>query len=102
MKTFFIKYLYAFVILIGSAGGAGILLAYQTCNSIHSPLAIINNKTVDYLLEIKTQEEFDMLEGEPLSTTFNNVSTIKLTYDIADRKIYFIQSCKRDLSEHRT
>lgn len=94
MKNFILKYLFAFIIIIGSAGGAGILLAYQNGKIIHAGGYNPLNKSVDYLMEIKSQVDFDLLKGDPLSSTFSNVSSINLTYDISEKKLYFMNSKK--------
>ncbi|MCY7361278.1 MAG: PEP/pyruvate-binding domain-containing protein, partial [Ignavibacteria bacterium] len=45
-------------------------------------------------MEIKSQSDFDLLKGDPLASTFSNVSSINLTYDISEKKLYFMQSKK--------
>lgn len=81
------KYVYAIVIVAASIIGAGLLLSYKNCRAVKP-----NN--ADYLTEIKTKDEFNMLKGKPLSNQFSNVESIKLSYDVRKGKLYFINSTR--------
>ena len=39
-------------------------------------------------------QEFDALKGKPLDNRFSNVSSVKVTYDIRKRKLYFANSTR--------
>ncbi len=52
------------------------------------------NKRISYLDKINTVEDFNALQSTPLSEKYNNVKALKIIYEIATDKIYFIESKK--------
>lgn len=59
-----------------------ILIFFSACSS----------EAQQYLSKIKSQEEFSMLSGAPLSSKYGNIASIKVIYEIKTDKIYFINS----------
>jgi pyruvate, water dikinase len=51
-------------------------------------------KRISFLDKINSIEDFNALQSTPLSERYSNVKSIKLIYEIATNKIYFIQSKK--------
>ncbi len=52
------------------------------------------NKAPDYLNEIKSKQDFDLLKGKPLSNNYNGIECVKIVYVIATKKLYYLQSVK--------
>jgi pyruvate, water dikinase len=52
------------------------------------------NKKLSYLEKISNEADFKALESSPLSERYSNVKSIKVVYEIATDKVYFIQSKK--------
>lgn len=52
------------------------------------------NKIPDFLNEIKSKQDFDLLKGKPLSNNYNGIECVKLVYVIATKKLYYLQSVK--------
>lgn len=48
----------------------------------------------DYLTELKSRKDFDMMKGRPLSENYNGIECIKLVYSISGGKLYYLQSVK--------
>jgi pyruvate, water dikinase len=48
----------------------------------------------NYYLKIENQQAFDELKGAPLSNLYSGVECIKMCYDIAEKKLYFINSTR--------
>ena len=53
--------------------------------------------SIDFLDSITCPEEFDRIQGAPLSQIFSEVKSVKLVYEIASEKMYFIESKKYQL-----
>ncbi len=53
--------------------------------------------SIDYLDSITCPEEFEGIQGAPLSQIFSEVKSVKLVYEIATEKMYFIESRKYQL-----
>jgi pyruvate,water dikinase len=51
-------------------------------------------KAPDFLNEIKSRQDFDLLKGKPLSNNYNGIECVKLVYVIATKKLYYLQSVK--------
>ncbi len=49
-------------------------------------------KAYDYLSEIKCKKDFENLQAAPLKNTSANVQSVKVVYDLAADKIYYLQS----------
>ena len=51
-------------------------------------------KRISFLEKINSIEDFNALQSTPLSERYSNVKSIKIVYEIANNKIYFVQSKK--------
>lgn len=51
-----------------------------------------NQTTVHYLSTLKSESDFTMLEGKPLSSKFSHITSVKVVYSLGDKKIYFVNS----------
>ncbi len=51
-------------------------------------------KLPTHLTELKSRADFDLLKGEPLSSTFKGIECIKLVYVISDKTLYYLESKK--------
>lgn len=49
-------------------------------------------KSVQYLVELKSRADFDLLKGEPLSNTFKGIECIKLVYVLNSKTLYYLES----------
>jgi len=45
-----------------------------------------------FLNKLENHEQFQKLAGEPLNTNIGNLESVKIVYDVKDKKIYFINS----------
>lgn len=54
--------------------------------------AACKKAVVQYMTEIKNEQQFKMLEGEPLSLKYGGITTVKVLYDIRRNVVYFINS----------
>lgn len=52
------------------------------------------NGAKDFLLEIKSAKDYTEYKGKPLSDKYGQVDALKIVYEIATQKIYFVQSEK--------
>ncbi len=50
------------------------------------------NAAPHYLNALKTEAQFSMLEGEPLSQKYGGITAVKVLYDIKNKSVYFINS----------
>jgi pyruvate, water dikinase len=48
----------------------------------------------DYLLAIPSKTEFDQLKGAPLSNLYSGIECVKICYNIASEKVYYINSTR--------
>lgn len=48
----------------------------------------------DFLSEIKCNKDFENLQSAPLKSTYANVQSVKVVYDLSVDKIYYLQSAK--------
>ena len=70
-----------------------IFTAYRSCPKENAaPLS--HPKNVHFLSQIKSASDFVLLQGKPLSQKFGNVSAVKVVYEIATKKIYFVNGKK--------
>ncbi|MDP2385259.1 MAG: PEP/pyruvate-binding domain-containing protein [Bacteroidota bacterium] len=51
-------------------------------------------KLPDYLPELKSKEDFDLLRGSPLSNNFKGIECVKVVYRLKDKKIFYLESKK--------
>ncbi len=56
--------------------------------------AQVVTKLPDYLPELKSKQDFDLLKGEPLSNNFKGIECVKLVYRLSDKKIFYLESKK--------
>ncbi len=49
-------------------------------------------KLPTHLTELKSRTDFDLLKGEPLSSTFNGIECIKLVYVLNTKVLYYLES----------
>lgn len=56
--------------------------------------ALFAQSVPDYLNELKSRKDFDMLKGRPLSENYNGIECIKLVYSLSSGKLYYLQSLK--------
>ena len=54
--------------------------------------AACKKAAVQYMMEIKNEQQFKMLEGAPLSLKYGGITTVKVLYDIRKNTVYFINS----------
>jgi pyruvate, water dikinase len=52
------------------------------------------SKAANFLSVINCKKDFDNLQGAPLKSSYANVQSVKVVYEIATDKIYYIQSAK--------
>ncbi len=50
--------------------------------------------TPNFLPELKSRKDFDLLKGQPLSNNFNGIECVKLVYRISDKKLFYLESKK--------
>lgn len=46
----------------------------------------------DYLLQLNSKKEFDLLKGEPLSKNYHGIACVKLVVDLESNTLYYINS----------
>ena len=51
-------------------------------------------KPIDFLGQISSREDFDLLKGEPLSQNYGGIECVKVVYVLKNQKIYYLQSRK--------
>src|SRR5687767_11325352 len=63
------------------------------CLLLHIPLAVFSqdNKN-DYREKIENESQWNSLSGKPLSAKYGNVGSIKIVYDLKDKKLYLVNS----------
>jgi phosphoenolpyruvate synthase/pyruvate phosphate dikinase len=61
-----------------------IILSFNCCSSAQTP--------TKYLTQLHNKVEFDLLSGNPLSSKYGEVNSVKVVYDIENKKIYFLNS----------
>ncbi len=49
-------------------------------------------KTPTHLTSLKSRADFDLLKGEPLSSTFKGIECVKLVYSLANKNLYYLES----------
>ena len=59
------------------------ILAYGCSTSVPT-------QQVDYLSSIRSESDFTLLEGKPLSAKFSHITSVKVVYDLSNRQLYFI------------
>lgn len=45
-----------------------------------------------YLSVLRSESDFALLEGKPLSSKFSHIGSVKVIYDLRDKRLYFINS----------
>ena len=58
------------------------------------PYCFSQKRNLDYLPVISNRQDFDDLKGKPLSENYNGIECIKVVYEIATKKIFYIESGK--------
>lgn len=58
------------------------------------PYCFSQKRNLDYLPVISNRQDFDDLKGKPLSENYNGIECIKVVYEIATKKIFYIESVK--------
>jgi pyruvate,water dikinase len=56
------------------------------------PVDTSASKTPSYKYALLSKKDFDLFKGEPLSSQYNQVESVKVVYDIDDETFYYINS----------
>ncbi|MEZ4798453.1 MAG: PEP/pyruvate-binding domain-containing protein [Flavobacteriales bacterium] len=69
-----------------------IALVFVGCASSHSSSTSNQNWHKDYKNALLSQADFDSLAGEPLSSKYDDVVSVKVLWNLKDDQLYFIKS----------
>lgn len=77
----------------------GYFIQKYASNNVNSTYYLLkqNDTDVDYLNQLIRSEAFELLESDPLGSTYSEVKSLKIVYSIADEKLYYTNSQKYHL-----